>query len=601
MVFRSLPIQFDAYGRAHLRDEEVEAPFNFADEARLQRAQNRDRVLDRLADRPGALNFVVDPLTRASNGLTLQTVIDFEQRRILDARVEQSQFWGCELVLNERQPSDAVHLTSRISGCASGAHAIAAAMALEMAGGVNPPPLAVISRNLGSCGEILSETARHLFVLAGPDYSESAVSRTNPSLWGMAQRTSAHGFETHRLESIAEIMRGLNPMRGHLYLEALQMSRLGREIATLVFGKYPHPSTVFPGGIGIEANRETYNQVLGRVNSLLDYAKKVAAIWDDLVEFFYDTEPRYRRIGELPGNLLSVGLWDDPHGYDGKYQNCNEWGARRLSVPGVVINNEGRTGRLSDINIGIEEFVEHAFFAEWNHQRLSADPLSGPLSPWHPWNKETIPASRERDWREKYTWSPAPRWDREPMETGPIARLWINAVSDRQNCEFIRPGHRADRLHGLEIDIPSGQRPPAQLFWGIPERPNTLERVRARAYQMAYVGMTAYANLLEAFDCVRRGETAMSTRFMLPDKSLGVGFWESSGGAVTHHVVIRNQHIANYQIITPTQWMGSPRDSTGTPGVYETALMNTPLLEECTRVEDFSGIDILRTIRSFDP
>ncbi|MBK6799710.1 MAG: hypothetical protein IPG76_23805 [Acidobacteria bacterium] len=39
---------------------------------------------------------------------------------------------------------------------------------LEMAGGITPPPLAIISRNLGSCGEIISETIRHLFIHAGP-------------------------------------------------------------------------------------------------------------------------------------------------------------------------------------------------------------------------------------------------------------------------------------------------------------------------------------------------------------------------------------------------------------------------------------------------
>jgi hydrogenase large subunit len=47
--------------------------------------------------------------------------------------------------------------------------------------------------------------------------------------------------------------------------------------------------------------------------------------------------------------------------------------------------------------------------------------------------------------------------------------------------------------------------------------------------------------------------------------------------------------------------MGSPRDAVGIPGIYEAAVMNTPLLEECVRPEDMTGIDILRTLRSFDP
>jgi len=55
---------------------------------------------------------------------------------------------------------------------------------------------------------------------------------------------------------------------------------------TLLFGKYPHPSALFPAGIGIVADADVYQQVLGRFNRLLDYSKKVTAVWDDLVTFF---------------------------------------------------------------------------------------------------------------------------------------------------------------------------------------------------------------------------------------------------------------------------------------------------------------------------
>jgi hypothetical protein len=72
---------------------------------------------------------------------------------------------------------------------------------------------------------------------------------------------------------------------------------------------------------------------------------------------------------------------------------------------------------LSDINIGIEEFVDHSYFRQWEAQDVPADPFSGPLSPWHPWNKETIPFPAPRNWKERYSWNTAPRWDREAMET----------------------------------------------------------------------------------------------------------------------------------------------------------------------------------------
>jgi hydrogenase large subunit len=79
-----------------------------------------------------------------------------------------------------------------------------------------------------------------------------------------------------------------------------------------MLGKYPHPSTIYPAGLGIEASPAVFNQVLGRIVQLLDYAKKVAAVWDDLVDFFLAEVPDYQRVGERRANLLCFGMWDDP-------------------------------------------------------------------------------------------------------------------------------------------------------------------------------------------------------------------------------------------------------------------------------------------------
>src|SRR5262249_28276556 len=151
----------------------------------------------------------------------------------------------------------------------------------------------------------------------------------------------------------------------------------------------------------------------------------------------------------------------------------------------------------------------------------------------------------------------------------------------------------------LEILLPKGQRPAAVLRWSIPERPNALERNRARAYQVAYAVMVAYADLLKAFDYVRRGEMGMSLPFLTPERRVSAGLWESGRSMITQHLIIEERRIANYQIVVPSEWMGSPRDAVGLPGIYEAAIMNPPLLEECVREEDFTGVDILRVMRSF--
>jgi hydrogenase large subunit len=391
-------------------------------------------------------------------------------------------------------------------------------------------------------------------------------------------------------------MRGLNPLSGELYVEALEISRAAREVAALTLGKYPHPSTIFPGGLGCDPTPQLFNQVLGRIVRLLDYAKKVVAAWDDLIEFLLDERPEYARVGEGPANLICTGMWDDPDAYDASYERCSEWGEKRLATPGVVIDGELRTTRLADINLGIEEFVDHSFYREWEGDGRRSDPLGGPLSPMHPWNKETVPLPGARSWKERYTWGTAPRWDREPMESGPIARQWITAVAQRFDNEFIRPFGE-----GLQIDLPPGETPATTLTWRVPQGINALERNRARAYHVAYSGMVAYTFLLKAFAHLRKGDAAMSTPYRLPDEALGAGFWEAGRGSLTHHVVIEGGRIANYQIVTPSTWMASPADCFGTPGPYEEAVVRTPLLEEYERPDDFTGIDILRTIRSFDP
>lgn len=600
MYFKNLPIEFDASGQATLRGDGQPYPF-----ARRSPGGGGavgvaepgvHRAIEGMAERSALRSFDIEPVTRVSGALGFHTVIDFDQRRSLDARAGASLFRGYELILKDREPSDAIAVSSRVCGLCSGSNAIAAALSLEMAYGVAPPPLAITARNLAASAEYLFDHPQSLFLYAGSDYSEAVVRRTTPSLWEKAKRAAAPNADAHGFRAISDIMTAMNPMAGDLYLEALHVTRIGREIAAAIFGKYPHPSTIYPGGIGIVPERETFNRVLGRIHLLIEYSKKVALIWDDLVEFFYYANPLYRKVGETEANLLSVGAWDDAEGYDGSYQNCDEWGERRLSTPGAVVNGELRTTRLTELNIGIEEFVAHSFYRQWEGPRLKSDPRGSPLSPFHPWNKKTIPDPVERNWKEKYSWGTAPRWDCEPMETGPLARLWVSALAARLKNEFVytSPG-------GLEMELPRLESPARRLSWRVPEKPNALERNRARAYQIAYSSLMAFTFMLKAFEYLQKGEKKMSALFRSPVQAIGVGFWESVRGALTHHIAIRDGRIADYQILPASTWADSPRDPFGVHGPCESAVMNTPLLEEFTLPEEFTGIDILRTIRSFDP
>src|SRR5262245_3473021 len=596
MYFKNLPIKFDARGHASLRRDVRSSPFTIRNGAIGQAGPDTQPVIGDLAPRPGLRNFDLGPVVRISGSLDFHIVIDFDQRKTLDARAGAPLFRGYELILEDREPSDAIHLSSRVCGLCGGANAIASALSLEMANGAPPPPLAIVARNLGASAEFLFDHPRQLFLNAGPDYSEVVVSATTPSLWEEAKRTAAPNAGAHGFRNIAQIMTAMNPMAGDLYLEALHVTRAASEIATAIFGKYPHPSSVYPGVMGILPERETFNLVLGRIHLLLEYSKKIALIWDDLVEFFYDADPLYRKVGEAPANLLSVGAWDDAEAYDGSYQNCNEWGERRFSTPGAVVNGELRTTQLADLNLGIEEFITHSFYKEWDGDCLKNDPNGSPLSPFHPWNKITIPDPAGLNWKEKYSWATSPRWDCEPMETGPLARQWVTALAGKLENEFVYASNG-----GLGVELTKLGRPATRLRWRIPERPNALERNRARAYQIAYSSLMALTFMLKAFEYLQKGEKQMSRFFRPPVEAVGVGFWEGVRGAVTHHIMINGGRIADYQILSGGAWVASPHDPFGLAGPCECAVMNTPLLEEYGSPEEFTGIDILRTIRSFDP
>src|SRR6185436_1121143 len=143
-------------------------------------------------------------------------------------------------------------------------------------------------------------------------------------------------------------------------------------------------------------------------------------------------------------------------------------------------------------------------------------------------------------------------------------------------------------------------KPEVTLEWKIPQWSNAIERDRARTYFQAYAAAQALHFIEKALSDVRAGRTKTWEPFEVPDEGIGVGFTEAVRGVLSHHMVIRGGKIANYHPYPPTPWNASVRDSFGTPGPYEDAVQGTPIFEE-NGPDKFKGIDIMRTVRSFDP
>lgn len=597
MCFENLPIEFDENGVARLKPG-VRNPYEY----QVRTLEEREAKLRAIAARNGQLvDIDYDPVTRVAGALAFHSTVDLKARRVVDTNSMATLFRGYEVILRGRDPRDAAFISSRACGVCGGVHSTASALSIEMALGIRPPPLGIVVRNLLLSCEYLYDNPLHLFVLAGPDFSETLVKQTNPEIWAKAERAPARGAPVHGYATVGAIMTDLNPLTGKLYLEALHMTRVAREAYVLLGGKYPHPETIIPGGVTTTITTTTFNEFYLKIQHFFDYAKKCVTIWDDVFDFFYECDPGYRDCGRLPGTMIDLGQWDHEDHYDASYANCNAWGERRWSTPGVLVEGKLVTTRLTDINVGLEEFVEHSYYEPWQDYPFRTDPLGSPLSPNHPWNKTTIPRPGSQNWKERYSWATTPTWDRRTFEAGAYARVYLTARA--------RKVPASDYLEAtgtsLRLNVARGAALPEMVLeWRIPEVWNAFERNRARAYAVAFNLMVTLENFVRACELQKRGETRVATPFEIPARghAIGVGFWGAGRGFLSHHCEIRDGLLANYQIVTPSTINACPRTPWGEPGPYEQAVLNTPILESrCDGADTFQGIDILRAIRSFDP
>src|SRR5258708_12940449 len=189
--------------------------------------------------------------------------------------------------------------------------------------------------------------------LVGVDFCEQMVKETNPSVLAKAETTSAPHSDLHGFRTIADIMRALNPFSGSFYLEALQMSRMTREMFCVVEGRDVHASTLYPGGGGTVPTIQLFTDYLVRLMKYVEFMKKVVPLHDDLFDFFYEALPGYEEVGRRRILLGCWGSFQDPDACDYTYKNMTQWGNKMFVTPGVIVDGQLVTTDLVDINLGI--------------------------------------------------------------------------------------------------------------------------------------------------------------------------------------------------------------------------------------------------------
>ena len=552
-----------------------------------------------------------DPITRIVGSLGIYTKIDFANRQVVECHSTSSIFRGFSIFMKGKDPRDAHFITSRICGICGDNHAVCATYAQNMAFGVRPPGMAEWITNLGEAAEYMFDHNIFQDNLVGVDYCEQMVKETNPGFWAKAQTTASPHADLHGYRTIADIMTSLNPFTGVFYREALQMSRMTREMFCLMEGRHVHPSTLYPGGVGTVPTVQLFTDYLVRLMKYVEFMKKVVPLHDDLFDFFYEALPGYEKVGQRQILMGCWGAYQNPDTCDYTYKNMTKWGRDMYVTPGVIVDGKLVTTDLVEINLGIRILLGSSYYDDWENSEtfVTKDPLGNPVDKRHPWNQTTKPHPQKRELNGngkggKYTWVMSPRWfDKRTnkylaLDTGggPLPRFWATALAGLVDIGYIK-----STGNSVKIYLPkTALMPEVELEWKIPKWSNAIERNRARTYFQAYSAAAALYFVEKALGELHKGNTQTWRDFKVPDEAIGCGFHEAVRGVLSHHVVIKNGKIANYHPYPPTPWNASPRDSFGTPGPYEDAVQNTPIFEE-NGPDKFKGIDIMRAVRSFDP
>jgi hydrogenase large subunit len=597
----------------------------------------------------------IDPITRIEGHLALYAEVNSSTKHVTYAKTVATMFRGFEVILRGRPPEDAIAITSRSCGVCGAAHANGSVVANDVAAGLAPKPMGVALRALAyAMTDYIYDHSIILNLLGGPDYSEMIVSKLTPSVWQEAQSTPAKYSDIHGYRTIADIMADLNPIQGKIWQWTVYYQRIAREAGVLIYGRHSHPSTLIPGGISTDLSlgASLFEEYYTRLSKLIAWVKFVWAIWRDIYEFYKGLG--YWEEGKThdPPIEFAAGWADHPDVYYNAaasangdwrklYEQLDDVYRARAEKPGVAVGNQLVTTSMLETNRGWLEFVDTSFYVDWAKHNIapptgwiSEDPTGqalvggrSDLLPYHPWNKTTIPKPGAVDFAGKYSWDAEPRLlflsgsysgQIAPIETNPISQLWIDTLA---STKFELAGVTAWESNGstltihlpggtVEPQLPSGTSQALDITWDLPKYSTTIERVLARATHLAMVTAIAWAYLEEALALLAAGKTETSMRWSYgqwPSFSYSFGWWHVPRGTVQHWLVQSGGRIANYQYQAPTTKNVSPANNRCTgpwssqcTGPFEMSVLNSWVTEE-TPPDQWTGLDFVRAIRSFDP
>jgi Ni,Fe-hydrogenase I large subunit len=533
---------------------------------------------------------IIDPITRIEGHLRIE--VEIEGNRVVDAWSSGMMFRGIETILKGRDPRDAPLLTQRICGVCTHVHYDASIWAVENALHIKPPPAARIVRNLLLGTQLVQDHLIHFYHLHGLDwvdivsalgadprkaedlaheFSEDPWNADAKHLGAVKDRLGAFaksgqlgpfangywGHPSYRLPPEANLL-----VASH-YLDALDIQRLGGQVLAILGGKEPHTQTLVVGGVTcVEdiTNPKRIGDVLFRIQKLGEFVRR-AYIPDVLLAGTYYAKEGLAGIGGGLTNYLACG----------GYPLSDDLDRGKLFLPqGVILGRD--LAKAHDF--GPEKVTEYATHSWYTYpdEAKALHPFEGVTEVKY----TDLNADGTVKGDGKYTWLKAPRYDDQPMEVGPLARVLVSYVRGVPAVRELVDG-TLKRLGA----------PATVLF-------STLGRTAARALETQWVADALPGWVSELVAAVKAGSPTF-TPYVLPGEAVGYGLTEAPRGALGHWIRIEKGEIAGYQCVVPTTWNAGPRDAKGRRGAYEESLVGTEV------ANPDQPLEILRTIHSFDP
>lgn len=447
-----------------------------------------------------------------------------------------------------------------------------------------------ILRNLIHGADTIMSHITHFYHLAAADFVNiSPAQGVLGSPWDDGKGGNAFGTTSDcQFVSLTAInaLTTTGRLTGELvesYVMALNMRKTAHTMGAIFSGRQPISNAIVPGGVSTLFTQSDIDNFRTKLNSIRNFIN-VYYIPDVL---FVATRTnvngedwtKYWNVGTNPGLLLSYG----------EYPETNE-PFRRITNPNAMLLSRGLvtypTGTLSFNSASIAEYVDYSFYTY------------ATAGPRHPSNGETTPLQGEDLDKAikngpQYSWLKAPRYNGQPAEVGPLARVLVSYLFNNPHTVTeagstplgnVIPALSLPSQYSI-TNLVSAVLTYAGLNVGNLWSP--LGRHAARALECKFVADAMYSwlddlALNEGITNTTNYTTAVATGSGYVYKKIpkgtfkGTGLCEAPRGALGHWITIMDKKIASYQCVVPTTWNNSPKDGNGVHGPAESALIGIP-------------------------